>query len=88
MAKYDSSLGETTLRLTNGTLIRGFGAETPSNLRGWAFGKAWLDEYAAWSRHTAQEVYDMLWFCLREADTPQVVVSTTPKASFHLVSLR
>ncbi|MER6383646.1 terminase family protein [Streptomyces sp. NPDC001250] len=79
VAKYNSSLGETTLRLKNGTLIRGFGAETPDNLRGWAFDKAWCDEYAAWSRHTAQEVYDMIWFCLREADTPQVVISTTPK---------
>ena len=87
VAKYNSSLGETTLRLTNGTLIRGFGAETPDNLRGWAFDKAWCDEYAAWSRHTAQEVYDMLWFCLREADTPQVVISTTPKPLPHVKRL-
>jgi len=68
VAKYNSSLGETTLGLKNGTLIRGFGAETPDNLRGWAFDNVWCDEYAAWSRHTAQEVYDMLWFCLCEAD--------------------
>ncbi|MGW3067783.1 phage terminase large subunit family protein [Streptomyces sp. NPDC001130] len=87
VAKYNSSLGETTLRLKNGTLIRGFGAETPDNLRGWAFDKAWCDEYAAWSRHTAQEVYDMLWFCLREADTPQVVISTTPKPLPHVKRL-
>jgi phage terminase large subunit-like protein len=87
VAKYNSSLGETTLRLKNGTLIRGFGAETPDNLRGWAFDKAWCDEYAAWSRHTAQEVYDMLWFCLREADTPQVVISTTPKPLTHVKRL-
>ncbi|MFE3632805.1 terminase large subunit domain-containing protein [Streptomyces sp. NPDC059168] len=87
VAKYNSSLGETTLRLVNGTLIRGFGAETPDNLRGWAFDKAWCDEYAAWSRHTAQEVYDMLWFCLREADIPQVVISTTPKPLPHVKRL-
>ncbi|MET8009502.1 terminase family protein [Streptomyces sp. NPDC005271] len=71
----------------NGTLIRGFGAETPDNLRGWAFDKAWCDEYAAWSRHTAQEVYDMLWFCLREAEAPQVVISTTPKPLPHVKRL-
>ncbi|MET8983173.1 hypothetical protein ABZX85_47135 [Streptomyces sp. NPDC004539] len=51
-------------------MFRWFGAETPDNLRGWAFGKAWLYEFAAWSRHTAQDVYDMLWFCLREAEEP------------------
>ncbi|MFJ6659800.1 hypothetical protein ACIQNG_26110 [Streptomyces sp. NPDC091377] len=38
------------------------------DMRGWAFDKAWMDEYVAWSRHTAQEVYDMVWFCLREAE--------------------
>ncbi|MBY8884759.1 terminase family protein [Streptomyces sp. PTM05] len=87
VAKYNSSLGATVLELTNGTVIRGFGAEAPDNLRGWAFDKAWLDEYAAWSRHTAQEVYDMLWFCLREAEAPQVVISTTPKPLPHVKKL-
>ncbi|NUR01254.1 MAG: DNA-packaging protein [Streptomyces sp.] len=87
VAKYNSSLGETTLRLTNGTLIPGFGAEILDNSRGWAFDKAWCDEYAAWSRHTAQEVYDMLWFCLREAETPQAVISTTPKPLPHVKRL-
>lgn len=85
--RYTSGLGETTLRLKNGTMIRGFGAETPDNLRGWAFDKAWCDEYAAWSRHTAQEVYDMVWFCLREAELPQVVISTTPKPLPHVKKL-
>ncbi|MGW0822568.1 terminase large subunit domain-containing protein [Streptomyces sp. NPDC002845] len=85
--RYTSSLGETALRLRNGTIIRGFGAETPDNLRGWAFDKAWLDEYAAWPRQTAQEVYDMLWFCLRESDEPQIIVSTTPKPLPHIKRL-
>ncbi|WP_425834145.1 terminase large subunit domain-containing protein [Streptomyces fractus] len=87
IAEYKASLGNTTLRLKNGTLFRGFGAETPDNLRGWAFDKAWLDEFAAWSRHTAQEVYDMVWFCLREAEMPQVVISTTPKPLPHVKKL-
>ncbi|MFE6186528.1 terminase large subunit domain-containing protein [Streptomyces sp. NPDC056465] len=85
--RFNSSLGDTTLWLKNGTMIRGFGAETPDNLRGWAFDKGWCDEYAAWSRHTAQEVYDMLWFCLREADNPQVILSTTPKPLAHVKKL-
>lgn len=29
----------------------------------------------------------MLWFCLREADTPQVVISTTPKPLPHVKRL-
>lgn len=29
----------------------------------------------------------MLWFCLREADAPQVVISTTPKPLPHVKKL-
>ncbi|MDQ8706823.1 terminase family protein [Streptomyces sp. LHD-70] len=82
--RYSPGNGLTTLRLKNGSAIYGFGAETPDNLRGFAFDKGWLDEYAAWNRHTAQSVYDMLWFCLREAPSPQVVISTTPKPLPHI----
>ncbi|MFJ2342409.1 phage terminase large subunit family protein [Streptomyces antimycoticus] len=84
---YSPGNGLTTLRLKNGSAIYGFGAETPDNLRGFAFDKGWLDEYAAWNRHTAQSVYDMLWFCLREAPSPQVVISTTPKPLPHVKRL-
>lgn len=84
IASYTSSRGAVTLTLKNGTVIRGFGAEVPDNLRGWAFDKAWMDEYAAWTRKTAQATYDMLWFCLREAEVPQVIISTTPKPLPHV----
>lgn len=87
IAYYHSSPGNVEILLKNGSRIRGFGAEVPDNLRGWAFDKAWADEFAAWNRHTAQAVYDMLWFCLREAEKPQVVVSTTPKPLPHVVKL-
>ncbi|WP_406354192.1 terminase large subunit domain-containing protein [Streptomyces sp. NBC_00658] len=85
--RYNPGNGLTILRLKNGSAIYGFGAETPDNLRGFAFDKGWLDEYAAWNRHTAQSVYDMLWFCLREAPSPQVVISTTPKPLPHVKRL-
>ncbi|MBC9731076.1 terminase large subunit domain-containing protein [Streptomyces sp. TRM68367] len=85
--RYSPGNGLTTLRLKNGSAIYGFGAEAPDNLRGFAFDKGWLDEYAAWNRHTAQSVYDMLWFCLREAPSPQVVISTTPKPLPHVKRL-
>lgn len=87
IAEYHSDIGNLRLTLTNGTVIRGFGAEVPDNLRGWAFDKIWADEYASWNRHVAQETLDMLWFCLREADEPQVIISTTPKALPHIVKL-
>lgn len=85
--EYNKSIGDLRLTLNNGTVFRGFGANEPDNLRGWEFDKAWLDEFAAWNRKTAQEVLDMIWFCLREADDPQVVISTTPKAMAHIKKL-
>lgn len=87
IASYNRTLGDTVLTLVNGSVIRGFGAETPDNLRGPAFDKAWIDEYAAWRRRTAQATYDQLWFTLREAELPQVVVSTTPKPLPHVRKL-
>jgi phage terminase large subunit-like protein len=87
IASWHSDISNIRLILKNGTIIRGFGAEVPDNLRGWAFDKGWCDEYAAWNRHTAQAVYDMLWFCLREAELPQVIISTTPKPLPHIVKL-
>lgn len=84
---YARTPGAIRMRLRNGTTIWGFGAEVPDNLRGWAFDKAWCDEYAAWTRNTAQETYDMLWFCLREARHPQVIISTTPKPLKHVRAL-
>jgi phage terminase large subunit-like protein len=84
---YSRSTGNVHIVLKNGTIIRGFGGEVPDNLRGWAFDKAWCDEYAAWNRITAQAVYDMLWFCLRESAQPQVIISTTPKPLPHVKKL-
>lgn len=40
-----------------------------------------------WNRIMAQAVYDMIWFCLREADAPQAVISTTPKPLPHVKRL-
>lgn len=87
VVRYNSSRGSLSITLRNGTIIHGFGAEVPDNLRGWAFDKAWCDEYAAWKRQTAQATYDMLWFCMREAESPQVIISTTPKPLPHVKKL-
>lgn len=70
--------------MRNGSIIHGFGAEVPDNLRGYAFDKGWMDEYAAWPHKVAQEVYDMVWFCLRESPEPQIIITTTPKPLSHI----
>lgn len=82
-----SGPGDLQIIMKNGSVIYGFGAEVPDNLRGWAFDKAWCDEYASWTKHTAQASFDMLWMCLREASSPQILISTTPKALPHIRKL-
>lgn len=54
-----------------------FSAEKPARLRGPQFHKAWCDELAAWVR--LQDTWDMLMFGLRLGDSPQTVVTTTPR---------
>lgn len=87
VARYHKSSGSTMLLLTNGSIIRAFTAEAADNLRGYAFDGAWCDEYAAWPMNSAQDVFDQLWFCLREAADPKVIVTTTPKALPHVKRL-
>jgi phage terminase large subunit-like protein len=84
---YRKGSGDTMLTLTNGSIIRAFSAEQPDNLRGYAFDGVWCDEMAAWSRVTAQDVWDNLMFCLREAPEPHVIVTTTPKNVPHVRDL-
>jgi phage terminase large subunit-like protein len=78
---------EPYLKLTNGAIIRGFGAQDPDTLRGYDFDGVWCDEFAAWPVQTAQGVFDMAWFCLREAADPHMVISTTPKPLPHVKRL-
>ena len=78
---------EPFVELTNGSIVRGFGAQDPDTLRGYDFDGVWADEYAAWPVQTAQAVYDMAWFCMREAQRPRMVISTTPKPLPHIKKL-
>jgi len=71
---YNRSIGEITL--TNGSKIKLFSAEEPDRLRGPQHHGAWLDELAAWEKPDA---YDQLQFGLRLGNTPQVVITTTPR---------
>lgn len=84
VTEYRRASGDVRITTANGSSIRMFSSEDPDVFRGWAFDKVWLDEYAAWHRKSAQDVYDMLWFCLRESTNPQMVITTTPKALPHV----
>ena len=84
---YARSTGETSLRLQNGTLYSAFTADRPDNLRGYAFDGAWFDEFSSWPEKMAQNVVDNIWFCLREAPNPRVIITTTPKPVTHIVDL-
>lgn len=79
--------GAPSLTLTNGTVFRGLSAEKPDEPRGYAFDKAWYDEYASWPMKDAEDVNSNVWFALRESTNPQVVVTTTPKALPHVKRL-
>lgn len=61
----------------NGAIASIVSAAEPEALRGPQFDCAWLDELAKWRQ--AQEVWDMLQFCLRLGDNPQQMVTTTPR---------
>lgn len=87
VAQYKRSGGSVLIRLKNGSIIRAFSAEDPDVFRGYAFDGVWCDEYAAWPKKTAQACLDMLWFCLREATDPRVIITTTPKALPHIKAL-
>lgn len=71
---WNRSLGE--MILENGSMFKLFSADEPERLRGPQFHRAWCDELGAWRY---PEAWDQLQFGLRLGQTPQVVVTTTPK---------
>lgn len=66
-------------RLTwpNGTLGFLYNAVEPDQLRGPQHSAAWLDELAKWQQ--GQECWDMLQFGLRLGESPQQLITTTPR---------
>ena len=61
----------------NGAEALAVSAEEPDLLRGPQFYKAWADELAAWRR--LKETWTNLMLTLRLGDSPQCVVTTTPR---------
>jgi phage terminase large subunit-like protein len=84
---YSQAMGDVSLTLTNGSVLRAFSAEKPDAPRGYAFDAAWLDEYAAMGMKNAQACYDNVWFALREATQPRMIITTTPKPMLHVRKL-
>jgi len=72
---YEPSKRQVTFQ--SGAVAQLFSAEDPESLRGPQFSAAWCDELGKWRR--PQETWDMLQFGLRLGDTPQQVVTTTPR---------
>ena len=72
------------ISLFNGSKIIGFSATEPDRLRGSQFHRAWCDELCAWFYPDA---YDQLLLGLRLGDTPQCVITTTPKPTNLLKSI-
>jgi phage terminase large subunit-like protein len=76
---YNRSLGE--IHLTNGSIIRGFSAETPDRARGPQCHRLWGDELAAWdlTKGNAQAMFDMAMLGLRLGNRAYAIITTTPK---------
>ena len=84
---FQRGFGLIRLVLDNGSKIYGFSSEAPDALRGYAFDGVWCDEFSIWHPSTAQHCYDTLWFTMREATVPRMIVTTTPRNVAHLRNL-
>jgi phage terminase large subunit-like protein len=81
--QYEPSRGQITF--ASGAIAQVFSAEDPDGLRGPQFDAAWCDEVAKW-RHP-EKTWDMLQFALRLGEAPQMVATTTPRATPFLKKL-
>lgn len=66
-----------SIKLWNGSNIRGFAGDTPERLRGPQHAAVWCDEIASWKY--PQEAWDNIMFGLRLGDAPRLCVTGTPK---------
>lgn len=80
---FEPSKGQLVWR--TGALAQIFSAEDAEGLRGPQFDAAWCDEVAKW--RNAEHTWDMLQFALRLGEHPQMVATTTPRATAFLKKL-
>lgn len=67
-----------TLTWPNGTVATLYSAEEPDRLRGPQHHWGWVDEVAAWAKNL--EAWNQLLYGMRLGDTPQICLTTTPRA--------
>lgn len=72
----DYRKSERKLMWPNGAVSLVFTADEPDRLRGKQHGKLWADELASWRY---PESWDQAMFGLRLGDSPQAVITTTPR---------
>ncbi len=75
--QFEPSKGQITF--ASGAIAQVFSAEDADGLRGPQFDAAWCDEVAKWRQ--PQKTWDMLQFALRLGEAPQMVATTTPRAT-------
>jgi phage terminase large subunit-like protein len=73
----DSNKSLPSITLTNGTIIRGFAADTPNRLRGPQCHAAWCEEIASW--RYPKETWSNIEFGLRLGDSPWLIWTSTPR---------
>lgn len=73
----DSTKSPPVIYLKNGSIIRGFSADTPNRLRGPQCHGAWCDEIASW--RYADEAWDNLIMGLRLGKHPRIFWTGTPR---------
>ena len=73
----DSTKSPPVIELWNGSIIRGFSADTPNRLRGPQCARAWVEEVASF--RYADEAWDNLIMGLRLGDHPRVFWTGTPR---------
>jgi predicted phage terminase large subunit-like protein len=73
------------ITLPNGSRIKGFSAAEPERLRGPQHHGAWCDELGSW---VYPDAWDQMQFGLRLGDRPRTVVTTTPRPTKLIRSLR
>jgi phage terminase large subunit-like protein len=73
----DTNLTLPSITLKNGSILRGFAADTPDRLRGPQCHRAWCEEIASW--RYPEKAWDNLLFGLRLGKHPQIMWTGTPR---------
>lgn len=86
--KIHKGLGDVSVEMMNGSVIKGYTAMEPDAVRGQAFDMVWGDEFSSWPRNRAQDMLDQARLTMRESRIGSIcILSTTPKRIPHVIDL-